>query len=84
MFNKTVKHNDWNYSIRPDSSISLFSCFINTIASDYKACFLVQTIKLNYKIEIFGLTNLFKMTSKLETIYILSRKKSNYRQHKNI
>ena len=46
---KRLKHNDWNYSIRPDSSISLFSCFINTIGSDYKACFPVHTIKPNYK-----------------------------------
>ena len=37
---KRLKHNDWNYSIIPDSS---------TIVSDYKACFPVQRIKLNYK-----------------------------------
>ena len=75
MFKKRFKHNDWNYSIRPDSSISLFSCFINTIISDYKACFSVQTIKLNYKnINPWIYQSLRNDIKIRDNLYMLSRK----------
>ena len=87
MFKKRLKHNDWNYSIRPDSSMSLFSCFINTIISDYtcKSCFPVQTIKLNYKNRNPWMNQSPRNDIKIrDNLYMLSRKKSDNRQHTNI
>ena len=75
MFKKRLKHNDWNYSIRLDSRISLFFCFINTIISDYKACFPVQTIKLNYKNRNFWINQSLRNDIKIrDNLYLLSRK----------
>ena len=75
MFKRRLKHNDWNYSIRPDSSISLFSSFINTIISDYKACFPVQTIKLNYKNRNPWINQSLRNEIKIrDNLYMLSRK----------
>ena len=77
MFKTRLKHNDWNYSIRPDSSISLFSCFINTIISDYKACFPVQSIKLNYKNRNPWINLSLRNDIKIrDNLYMLSRKNS--------